>query len=448
MTQNLGARLSRIRNAKKENAANTKKSDTKTPGRGTAGCDSHDVIPPGFSAWQEDGYKVLSRVITVPIKLSAPLPEMLPSLIPDLAYSQTDDNGTVMNGNAIDIERFLFFDLETTGLSGGAGTTAFLSAFGHFVRDTKKTSSLDYSSLEVTQILLLDYPGEPDFLERTLSIMLPQDSKDPYLTTYNGKAFDVPILKSRCVVNRCDLPAFKQVDLLHPARRMWKRILPNCSQATIETLVLGLDRDGDTPGSLAPEIWFNFLNNGGKESAKVLLGICDHNVKDIVGLASLFCAFTEIAANPLKASLHFRCDEENLAIKWRHMAGLGALPAIAQAASAETAALLLESAAEHYPRACLRLGFDFFRQRRYEEGRALFHRIAEDDVSWKVPCTITVQALALRSLAIDAERRLRQLEAALSYVKRALELEEDDETAKLPGGLKDWFENFYKRGTV
>jgi uncharacterized protein YprB with RNaseH-like and TPR domain len=398
---------------------------------------------PGFSAWQEAGYKVLHRVITVPIKLSAPLPEMLPALIPDLAYSQTDDDGTVMNGSAIDIERFLFFDLETTGLSVGAGTTAFLSAFGRFVRDDKKTSSLDYSGLEVTQILLLDYPGETDFLERTLSIMLPRDSKDLYLTTYNGKAFDVPILKSRCTVNRCDLPAFKQVDLLHPARRMWKRVLPNCSQATIETLVLGLDRDGDTPGSLAPEIWFNFLNNGGKESAMALLGICDHNVKDIVGLASLFCAFTEIAANPQNASLRFRCDEENLAIKWRHMAGCGALPA-----HAETAALLLKSSAEHYPRACLRLGFDFFRQRRYEEGRALFHRIAENAVQWRVPCAITVQALALRSLAIDAERRLKHPEAALSYVKRALELEEGDETAKLPGGLKDWLENFYKRGTV
>lgn len=433
MAQNLGARLGRIRQAKEENAANTEKVDARPPaGRRRAGVDS---VPPEFSAWREVGFKVLSRTLTVPLQLPALLPETLPALIPDLAKNNNNTDGT-------DISRFLFFDLETTGLSGGAGTVAFLAAFGRFV---------NFSELEVTQILLLDYPGEPDFLERTLSIIKQRDSKEPYLTTYNGKSFDVPILKSRCIVNRFDLPAFKQVDLLHPARRMWKRILPNCSQATIETLVLGLDRSGDTPGSLAPEIWFNFLRNGGADSGKALMGICDHNVKDIFGLASLLRAFTEIAANPLKASARFHCDEENLALSWRH----GTFPVTGKPAAAETAAtetaavktatLLLEAAAAHYPRACLRLGFDCFRQGRYEEGRALFRRITDNNMPWKVPRAITVQALALRSLAIDAERRLGQPDAALSYIETALALEQSDETSKLPGGLKKSLEGYLQR---
>jgi uncharacterized protein YprB with RNaseH-like and TPR domain len=279
--------------------------------------DSSNAILPGFSAWREAGFEVLSRTLTLPIQLPAILPEKLPVLIPDLAQNQTDSDDPSGNYTIPEPDRFLFFDLETTGLSTGTGTLAFLAAFGRFIRDTN-APSVPFSGLEITQFLLLDYPGEPDFLEKTLLFIFPDDSKELcYLTTYNGKAFDTQILKTRCTVHNRDLPPFLQVDLLHPARRLWKRTLPNCSLGTIETLALGLDRSGDTPGSLAPKIWLNFLNSNEEESCRALAGICDHNVKDIFGLSSLFCAFTEIASSPLEAPVRFGCDEENLALAFR-----------------------------------------------------------------------------------------------------------------------------------
>jgi hypothetical protein len=296
----------------------------------------------------------------------------------------------------------------------------------------------------------LDYPGEGDFLEQALSLLSSFGAGQPYfLTTYNGKAFDVPLIKTRCLMNGLALPRFLQADLLHPARRFWKRMLPNCSQATVETEVLKLDRSGDTPGAMAPDIWFNFLRSGAKagtagdghlsEPWQALLGICDHNVKDIFGLASLFRAFTEIAASPKAAAERFCVDEENLAMRWRYF--VGSLPnkitrsfAVQNSMlvlQAQTAALLLKAAAEKYPKACLRYGFDLFREGRNEEARAALRRICTK-TAWRVPCTPAVEALALRSLAIDAERRIGRKDTALAYIEKAALL-----SALLPRSMQD-----------
>ncbi|MCL1927674.1 MAG: ribonuclease H-like domain-containing protein [Treponema sp.] len=414
MPQNLRARLERIRETQKFN---------NSPDTSVTQCGNSEKAPPSKAAlssrghkecseWKEAGYKTLSRTLTLPLPLPAVLPETLSRLLPDLLKNQPDTPGTLPDPNS-----FLFFDLETTGLSGGAGTVAFLAAFGHFVR--KKSTQKCYDNLEITQFLLLDYPGENDFLENVLSV-INNFNKSFFLTTYNGKTFDTPLIKTRCLMNGLAFPQVLQLDLLYPSRRLWKRIISSCSQANVEAQVLGLDRTGDTPGALAPDIWFNFLRSGEElESCQPLLGICDHNVKDIFGLASLFKAFLEVAVSPLDAATRFRCDEENLAMCFRRYA-----------ADEETTDLLLEAAAKGYPRSCLRLGFDLFRQGCHEEGRSVLKRLTEPAASWKVPCSITVQALALRSLAIDADRRLGQKDTALKYIEMATSL------PQLPGGLK------------
>ncbi|GHV85798.1 hypothetical protein AGMMS50230_14060 [Spirochaetia bacterium] len=423
MVSNLRARLARLRqqSEKTQNIA-------KAAGSGAA-ADSPGSIPPG---WTLCAYKVLRRTFTLPLDMPAALlpamptvlPETLPLLIPDL------------NGDSAVLPKpgdFLFFDLETTGLSGGAGTVAFLAAFGRFIFDEQNQR---FTDLELTQFLLLDYPGEADFLEAVLSF---QKDHPGFLTTYNGKAFDIPLIKTRCLMNGIPSPRFFQADLLHPARRLWKRILPNCSQATIETAVLGLDRTGDLPGAMAPDIWFTFLRSGGEffsstagSAAAALLAICDHNVKDIFGLAGLFRAFTEIAALPLEAVRRFRCDGENLALRWRR-----AFIKASSRRDKDTARKLLEAAAEVYPRSALRLAFDQIREGRYEEARTVLQRLGGTEPrfplkretttsseggkgTWKVPCTAAVRALALRALAIDAVKRLQRPDLALSFLERAL----------------------------
>jgi uncharacterized protein YprB with RNaseH-like and TPR domain len=370
---NLKSRLTAIRGrADVTRAAPGAETDPKTaiPAQGPAMAAARSKV---FTekGWEAAAPDVLRRTLTAPLAkpISPALPETLPLLLPDLAAA-TDEAGT---DGAVSPEQLLFFDLETTGLSGGAGTVAFLAAFGSFIAEETTAEDSDkkrgYTQIEINQFLLLDYPGEPAFLEAVLSFLLTTSSLllppcSLLLTTYNGKSFDTPLLKTRCLMNGFAFPQPAQLDLLYPSRRLWKRVLPNCTQATVEVQVLGLSRMGDLPGSLAPDIWFDFLRGAPPDK---LLAICDHNVKDINGLAALFAAFAEIAAAPLEAEKRFFCDAERLALAWRR--GARSRKGT-QAADPATAERLLEAAARKWPKAMLRYGLDLIREKRLEEGRA------------------------------------------------------------------------------
>jgi uncharacterized protein YprB with RNaseH-like and TPR domain len=322
------------------------------------------------------------------------VPRDLSLLIPDLLRYASGGGGPPA------LEDLLFFDLETTGLSGGAGTVAFLAAFGRFVpmetgpggargafHGMASGGEGESFRLRVTQYLLLDYPGEYDFLRALLPEWGPRgDGRLPLTVTYNGKSFDSQIVKTRCLMNGLDPPVFYHADLLHPCRRLWKRVLPNCSQAAVERGILGLDRDGDTPGALAPDIWFSFLRSG---DVSALSGICDHNVKDITGLAALFFALADIAERPLEAGEARRCDAERLALCWRRAGG-------------PWGPVLLRRAAERgFPRACRQLSMEAeWRRGDYREALA-----------W------TEKGLAAEGLGEglreDLDRRRRRLSARL-----------------------------------
>jgi uncharacterized protein YprB with RNaseH-like and TPR domain len=252
----------------------------------------------------------------------------------------------------------LFFDLETTGLSTGAGTVALLAAFGRLT-----TLGVPHT-LRVTQYLLLDYPGESDFLEALLGDFAaggepPLDVAQPLVVSYNGKSFDSPLLATRCLMNGIKPPALVQADLLHPCRRLWKRVLPSCSQGMIETSILGRDRTGDTPGSMAPDIWFGFLKTGERDA---LLRVCDHNVRDIAGLAGILGALCAIAAEPRDGGERFRCDPEALALNWRRAIRRHGEDAFGEG-TAQTGDTLLREAAE---RGLRRAAYAYYRERAIE----------------------------------------------------------------------------------
>jgi uncharacterized protein YprB with RNaseH-like and TPR domain len=244
-----------------------------------------------------------------PLAVPAELPRALGLLVPDvLRYGAA--RGAACGVAPFGIENLVFFDLETTGLSTGPGVTAFLAAFGRLAGD----------GFRVDQHLLLDYPGEADFLRAILGEFAPVSSEGtappaaPLVVSYNGKSFDSQTLKTRCLMNGFPPPEYAQADLLHPCRRLWKRPLGSCSQASIEEAVLGLDREGDVSGVMAPDIWFSFLKSGDPSE---LARICDHNVRDVYGLLGIFCAFCAIAEDPFAGADRFRCDKENLALWWR-----------------------------------------------------------------------------------------------------------------------------------
>jgi uncharacterized protein YprB with RNaseH-like and TPR domain len=341
--------------------------------------------------WVSCGLLTLKREVLSGTSLDIPasLPSSLPILIPDLKSLPSPED-------------FHFFDLETTGLSGGAGTVAFLAAFGRFISS---------GQLHIKQYLLLDYPGEDDFLEAVLEEFKKEKS---VIVSYNGKCFDSPLLATRCLMNGRRPPEYPHADLLHPARRLWKTVIGDCSQQSVETRILGLERNDDTPGALAPEIWFEFLRTG---EAGRLFGVCDHNTADISGLASMLAVMIHIAADPFAEEYLY--DRGRVALHWREYARFDSYPQPEEemAKLREKGKRLLRLAAEESPRAGFAYAQDLLRCGDYEEGRSRLRRLAESSFP------DNIRAAALRLLAIDSERRLKACEEAYEFVKRGLELE-------------------------
>ncbi len=171
----------------------------------------------------------------------------------------------------IDPARVLYLDTETTGLSGGTGTLAFLIGVGWFEDGAFRTEQL-----------LLTQPGREVPMLRRLAERLVRASA---IVTYNGKSFDWPLLRNRFVLNRVPLPEVAgHLDLLHCARRVFKYRLESVRLTDVETDVLGFVRVGDVDGGEIPELYWQFLRSG---DGALLGPILEHNAHDVVALAAI-----------------------------------------------------------------------------------------------------------------------------------------------------------------
>ena len=167
----------------------------------------------------------------------------------------------------------LFIDLETTGLQLAAGTVAFLIGVGY----------LDGAEFVVRQIFMRDFDEEPALLHDLESLC----RRFKAVASFNGKTFDLPLLENRFVLARLlpDLLDAPHFDLLHPARRIWRRRLPNCKLATLEAELLGVERtQADVPGYFIPSLYRKYLVD---QDARPMAGIFYHNEVDIVSMAAL-----------------------------------------------------------------------------------------------------------------------------------------------------------------
>lgn len=195
-----------------------------------------------------------------------------------LLLPQTE-NADDLLATAMNPERWLFLDTETTGLAGGTGTYAFLVGIAWW----------DAGGLRVEQFFMRDLNEEHSLLLELAERM----AERPTLVTFNGKSFDWPLLETRYRMTRAISPPAPKVhlDLLHPARRIWRMRLGSVRLKDLERHVLATDgaaldwsRERDIDSSLIPQFYFDFLRGG---PAEPLVGVIRHNQMDLRGLAAL-----------------------------------------------------------------------------------------------------------------------------------------------------------------
>jgi hypothetical protein len=117
------------------------------------------------------------------------------------------------------------------------------------------------------------------------------------LVTFNGKSFDWPLLETRYRMTRQISPPVPRahLDLLHPARNLWRLRLGSVRLAELERHVLGWDRGPDMMSELIPRIYLDFLRGGPPEP---LVPVVQHNQADLRGLAMLSCRVLALLAQP------------------------------------------------------------------------------------------------------------------------------------------------------
>lgn len=196
--------------------------------------------------------------------------------------------------NDIPLSEFAFLDTETSGLAGGTGTYAFLIGVARVVD----------GQLRLQQFFMRDPAEEPALLEGLANFLAPCKA----LVTFNGKAFDAPLLTTRYSMHRIPVPYkdYSHLDLLPLARRLWRDRLPSRALKYLEENILGLTRSTEeVPGYEIPWLYFDYLRTG---DARPLGGIFYHNAMDVVAMAALLSHMNNMLETPYDGHVQHGLD--------------------------------------------------------------------------------------------------------------------------------------------
>jgi uncharacterized protein YprB with RNaseH-like and TPR domain len=317
----------------------------------------------------------------------------------DQAAVQAADVALLSRGQAIDggaAWPALFLDLETTGLSGGAGTVAFLVGCGWF----------EAGAFRTRQFLLPAFSRE----RALLHVVTEMAEQVGAIVTYNGRTFDVPVMETRWAFHRVSSPweELPHVDMLHLARRLWRSRLDamadaGCRLVTLERDLFGVVRAGDVPGWEIPARYFAYIRSG---DASLLQPVLHHNRLDLLSLAGL----TARAARLLREGPDAAADALEAATLGRELVRRG------DPARAERAFMLAidDAGDESVARADALHGLARLlrSQRRYRDAVPVWR----DLVSARGACT-SARAEAHEALAIQSEHRDRDLDSARRWAR-------------------------------
>jgi len=291
-------------------------------------------------------------------------------------------------------EKWLFLDTETTGLAGGTGTYAFLTGIAWW----------DSGGLQVEQFFMRDFADE----HSVLCELAERIAERPVLVTFNGKTFDWPLLESRFTMTRRIAPPklAAHLDLLHPARALWRLRLGSVRLVELEREVLdarrlGWHREDDVASALIPQFYFDYLRGG---SATPLAGVVRHNQLDLRGLAALFGKINSMLAEQELEE----ADGRDLFGLSRFLYRRGEAPRAAKICSKAIEAGL---PAEHRQQASRELALMAKRRGDHAEAAQL----------WRTLLTGSQHAIeACEQLAIHFERREKNLAQAIEYAELGL----------------------------
>lgn len=300
-----------------------------------------------------------------------PLPaeQRLQASFPHTGEEQRGMTGAA--GNSI-----IGIDTETTGLAGGTGTAVFMVGI----------AEAGPTRVRLRQWLLTAFAGEAAMLQEVASSL----SGAGLMVSYNGKTFDLPLLRDRQRLQRGPaLPEPPHLDLLYVTRRLFRGAWPDCRLVTAEQRLLGLFREDDLPGSQAPAAWRDYLAGAAVDT---LPGVVRHNALDVLSLLVLGPVLARVLADPQS----YGADIHAAARTWsRHGEPARALQ-------------MLERSRHHLgTRGALELARALRRAGRGAEAAALWERLAEQGVPE-----------AVEHLAKYHEHVRRDWLSAMSYANR------------------------------
>ncbi|WP_096154314.1 ribonuclease H-like domain-containing protein [Bacillus sp. FJAT-45066] len=279
-----------------------------------------------------------------------------------------------------------FFDTETTGLSGGAGTTIFL---------------LGYAKIEKDKVVVrqhfLPQPGNEIALYQSFLEKVDYTT----LVTYNGKAFDWPQVKTRHTLIKehvPKLPSFGHFDLLHASRRFWKNELEAVRLSIVEKEKLAIYREHDTPGFLAPMLYFDFLKTQNPEGIK---GILIHNEIDVLSLINLYIHLSNLLLTEAETMTK---EEKYEVARWFDSLG-----------DKETAASVYEEVKDESWKACFKLGLLKKKNKEMDLAESYFTQAFHDNLNDR-------KYEAGIELAKHYEHTHKNMEKALDYSYQSLDL--------------------------
>ena len=205
-------------------------------------------------------------------------------------------------------EEIAFIDTETTGLSGGTGTYAFLIGVGRYEK----------GDFYLTQFFMRNPTEEPAQLFALEDFLAPCKA----IVSFNGKAFDLPLLFTRYITHGWQAPfnELAHIDLLHLARRLWSDRLSSRTLGNLEVQILGTQReDEDIPGWMIPSLYFDYLQTG---DARPLRNVFYHNAVDVFSMSGLLNHMVALLSHPLDLGNQFSVDLLSLAKLFEDMGDL------------------------------------------------------------------------------------------------------------------------------